>query len=53
VLEANLSAKPARGFPAEAGRVIWREGDHDRDGAFGPFAVRWSIEAASERPARS
>jgi malto-oligosyltrehalose trehalohydrolase len=50
VLSANLSAAPARGFPPAAGRVLWREGEAGDDGAFGPFAVRWSIVAAALAP---
>jgi malto-oligosyltrehalose trehalohydrolase/4-alpha-glucanotransferase len=51
VLAANLSATPARGFPPVSGRVLWREGEVGDDGAFGPFAVRWSLTgpAAQER----
>ena len=51
VLAANLSPAPANGFPAVSGCVLWREGDCGDDGAFGPFAVRWSIEASPPRVA--
>src|ERR1700731_163632 len=44
VLAANLSATPARGFPAEPGRVLWQEGEIGHDGTFGPWTVRWSAE---------
>jgi 4-alpha-glucanotransferase len=44
VLAANLSATPARGFPAEPGRVLWQEGEVGRDGTFGPWTVQWSVE---------
>ncbi len=46
-LAANLSAAPVRGFPATAGRVIWREGRPGEGGEFGPWSVRWSIEEDS------
>jgi 4-alpha-glucanotransferase len=44
VLAANLSATPARGFPAEPGRVLWQEGEVGHDGTFGPWTVQWSVE---------
>jgi len=44
VLAANLSPQPLRGFPPAFGHVLWREGEPGDDGAFGRFAVRWSIE---------
>ena len=44
VLAANLSATPARGFPAEPGRVLWQEGEVGHDGTFGPRTVQWSVE---------
>ena len=44
-LAANLSATPREGFPAPSGRILWQEGDA-KDGRFGPWAVRWSIERA-------
>src|ERR1700731_2585195 len=44
VLAANLSATPARGFPAEPGRVLWEEGEVGHDGTFGPWTVQWSVE---------
>jgi malto-oligosyltrehalose trehalohydrolase/4-alpha-glucanotransferase len=43
-LMANLSAKRAV-FPHEPGRVLWREGETGEDGGFGPWAVRWSVDA--------
>lgn len=43
-LAANLSAAPVGGFGPAQGRVIWREGPAEDSGAFGPWAVRWSIE---------
>lgn len=48
VLAVNLSAVPAHGFPPPSGRVLWREAEAADDGVFGPWAVRWSIEAMSE-----
>jgi malto-oligosyltrehalose trehalohydrolase/4-alpha-glucanotransferase len=43
-LAANLSGEPVLGFPAEAGRVLWREGGAaGEDGRLGPWSVRWSI----------
>jgi malto-oligosyltrehalose trehalohydrolase/4-alpha-glucanotransferase len=45
VLMANLSAESAM-FPAELGRVLWREGQIGEDGGFGPWTVRWSVDAA-------
>jgi malto-oligosyltrehalose trehalohydrolase len=45
VLAANLSAGVRERFPPASGRILWREGDCGDGGAFGPFAVRWSIEA--------
>jgi malto-oligosyltrehalose trehalohydrolase len=42
-LAANLSPKPCAGFPDLQGEVIWRQGEASDSGAFGPFAVRWSI----------
>ena len=44
VLAANLAAKPATGFPAQAGRLLWQEGEVTIDGTFGPWSVRWSLE---------
>ena len=41
-LAANLSDATVTGFPASAGRILWREGDAGDDGGFGPWAVRWS-----------
>jgi malto-oligosyltrehalose trehalohydrolase/4-alpha-glucanotransferase len=46
VLAANLSARPASGFPAEPGRVLWQEGETGQDGTFRPWTVRWSVEEA-------
>ncbi|HWY24890.1 MAG TPA: malto-oligosyltrehalose trehalohydrolase, partial [Nevskia sp.] len=52
VLAANLSGATAEGFPAASGRVIWQEGDTGEDGAFGPWAVRWSIDEVLARTER-
>jgi malto-oligosyltrehalose trehalohydrolase/4-alpha-glucanotransferase len=52
VLAANLSGASAEGFPAASGRVIWQEGDTGEDGAFGPWAVRWSIDEVLDRTER-
>ena len=46
VLMANLSEKPAA-FPVEPGRVLWREGEINESRGFGPWAVRWSIDAGA------
>jgi malto-oligosyltrehalose trehalohydrolase len=46
MLAANLAQTPASGFPAEPGRVLWQEGAAGEDGAFGAWAVRWSVEQA-------
>jgi 1,4-alpha-glucan branching enzyme len=43
ILAANLSGGTTGGFPAAAGRWIWREGEAGDDGVFGPYAVRWSL----------
>jgi malto-oligosyltrehalose trehalohydrolase len=43
VLAANLTAGPATGFPAKAGRVLWQEGEAGADDTLGPWAVRWSV----------
>jgi maltooligosyltrehalose trehalohydrolase len=43
LLQANLSAARVSGFGAVSGRVFWQEGDAAEDGAFGPWAVRWSL----------
>jgi malto-oligosyltrehalose trehalohydrolase len=48
VLAANLSSGTVDGFPPARGRVIWQEGTAADGGAFGPFAVRWSISADAE-----
>jgi malto-oligosyltrehalose trehalohydrolase len=40
---ANLSAGEIIGFPPAEGRVIFSLGTFGQDGAFGAFAVRWSI----------
>ncbi len=48
MLDANLSGGIARGFPADAGRVIWLEGRVADDGAFAPFTVRWSMAAGGD-----
>ncbi|WP_239002790.1 malto-oligosyltrehalose trehalohydrolase [Rhodovastum atsumiense] len=50
VLAANLSPTPVEGFPVAAGKVLWQEGETgaEADGRFGPWAVRWAIEAAAE-----
>jgi malto-oligosyltrehalose trehalohydrolase len=45
-LEANLSAAPAPGFAATAGRVIWQEGAAGPQGGLGPWSVRWSLAEA-------
>jgi malto-oligosyltrehalose trehalohydrolase/4-alpha-glucanotransferase len=46
-LAANLSGARVEGFPAASGRVIWREGEPGEGGEFGPWSVRWTIEAGS------
>jgi malto-oligosyltrehalose trehalohydrolase/4-alpha-glucanotransferase len=43
ILAANLSAEAVSGFPPLSGRAIWREGEQDESGLFGPWAVRWSL----------
>jgi 4-alpha-glucanotransferase len=43
-LAANLSARPLSGFPPADGQVLWREGEQDERGRFGPWSVRWSIQ---------
>ncbi len=43
-LALNLSPQPVRGLPAEAGRILWREGEAGAGGAFGPWSLRWSFE---------
>jgi malto-oligosyltrehalose trehalohydrolase len=44
MLAANLSDASMNGFPAAAGRVLWRQGEPDHPpGSFGPWAVRWSV----------
>jgi 1,4-alpha-glucan branching enzyme len=42
-LAANLSAAPVAGFPPPSGRVLWREGEQDDAGRFGPWSVRWCL----------
>ncbi len=42
---ANLSDQRVRGFPAGTGAVLWKEGETEPDSGFGPWAVRWSVEA--------
>jgi malto-oligosyltrehalose trehalohydrolase len=42
-LRANLSAASVSGFGAVAGRVFWSEGEAGEGGAYGPWAIRWSI----------
>ncbi|MGE5271707.1 MAG: malto-oligosyltrehalose trehalohydrolase [Thiohalocapsa sp.] len=49
VLAANLSDAGMAGFPAMSGRLLWQEGAVGEDGAFAPFAVRWSIAADGQR----
>ncbi len=51
VLAANLAARPATGFPVEAGSVLWQEGEVREDGNFDAWAVRWSIEEDAQREA--
>jgi malto-oligosyltrehalose trehalohydrolase len=52
VLAANLTAGPATGFPAKAGRVLWQEGEAGADDTLGPWAVRWSVvERLRDKPA--
>lgn len=46
VLAANLAAAPQQGFPEARGHILWREGETGDAGAFGPWAVRWSLEGA-------
>ncbi len=43
VLEANLSASEVTGFSPGLGRELWREGEVNDAGHFGPWSVRWSI----------
>ncbi|MGC2204250.1 MAG: malto-oligosyltrehalose trehalohydrolase, partial [Stellaceae bacterium] len=43
VLAANLTARPAAGFPAESGRLLWQEGEAGEDGSLSAWGVRWSI----------
>jgi hypothetical protein len=43
VLAANLKAVETHGFPPASGQVLWTEGAV-RNGRFGPWSVRWSIE---------
>jgi 1,4-alpha-glucan branching enzyme len=43
LLQANLSASLVSGFGAVAEQVFWSEGEASGDGAFGPWAVRWSL----------
>ena len=50
VLAANLTARPQHGFPHTVGRSLWREGDGGDAGAFGPWAVRWSLEGDVGEP---
>jgi malto-oligosyltrehalose trehalohydrolase len=46
-LAANLSAVPVTGFPPASGRVLWREGEPgERSAHFGPWSVRWTLQAA-------
>jgi malto-oligosyltrehalose trehalohydrolase/4-alpha-glucanotransferase len=57
VLAANLHGSSHGVFPASPQCVLWREGDCGDD-AFGPFAVRWSLEPvgpghASSQPAEA
>jgi 1,4-alpha-glucan branching enzyme/maltooligosyltrehalose trehalohydrolase len=42
-LAANLSNVPVQGFPAACGAILFQEGSAGEDGAFGPWAVRWSL----------
>ena len=50
LLAANLSPAPVSGFAQCQGELIWAEGDiaagASGTDAFGPWAVRWSIESA-------
>jgi malto-oligosyltrehalose trehalohydrolase/4-alpha-glucanotransferase len=43
ILAANLSATPVLGFPPATGRVLWRQGEQDDEGWFGPWSVRWTL----------
>ena len=43
MLAANLAGEAQEGFPPPSGEVLWTEGPAGGDGAFGPWAVRWSI----------
>jgi malto-oligosyltrehalose trehalohydrolase len=43
ILTANLSRTRVPGFPGPGGRVLWQEGDVDREGALGPWAICWTI----------
>ena len=47
VLEANLSDVPMPGFSPAKGRLLWREGEPDESGVFGPWSVRWSLRSAA------
>jgi malto-oligosyltrehalose trehalohydrolase len=44
MLAANLSNSIVDGFPVATGRVLWWEGEPNRNsGQFGPWTVRWSL----------
>jgi len=47
MLATNLSGVPVSGFPPAEGDVLWREGEQDDEGWFGPWAVRWSIPTSA------
>jgi malto-oligosyltrehalose trehalohydrolase len=49
-LAANLADQPCAGFPNPDGDAVWREGEAPDDGAFGPFAVRWTLTDAPRSP---
>jgi 1,4-alpha-glucan branching enzyme len=41
-LAANLSGVRVSGFPPAGASILWQEGEVERDGALGPWTVRWS-----------
>jgi malto-oligosyltrehalose trehalohydrolase len=45
-LAANLSKARVTNFPRANGVLVWQQGETGADGAFGPWAVRWSVEEA-------
>ena len=42
-LNANLADRPCAGFPVNAGREIWVEGERQGSGVLQPWCVQWSI----------